>query len=150
MMWEKEGGARSYLLSGELLGSVEGEVGVRGAVHDQAGEGHGVLDGGEAGHGPAAASIAVHDAGLHLDGAAGGERGAAAGVEHGVGLELTHDDLHDVYGGLVGPERVDADLEAAGEDALGLLLAVLGEVGVDAGPAVDGNSPFAHGVYMLI
>lgn len=32
------------LFAGEVLGAIEGEVGIGGALHDEAGEGDGVLD----------------------------------------------------------------------------------------------------------
>jgi hypothetical protein len=122
---------------------------VRGLLHDAAREGDGVLDGGDAGDGAAAAAAAVHDAGLHLDGAAAGERGAAARVEEGVRLELAHHGLDDVQRGGAGAERVHADLQAPRQHALRLRLALLRQVRVHARAAVDGNGPACHDAYLI-
>jgi hypothetical protein len=113
---------------------------VRRVVHDAPGERDGVDDGGEAGDGAAAQGGALHDAGLHLDGAVGGEHGAAAGVEVRAVLQLLHlrkdhfffcmkrktrgsrgesettcYELDDVERGAPVAERGGADVEAAAE-----------------------------------
>jgi hypothetical protein len=80
----------AYLVPGEGLGAVEGEVDVRRPLHDEPGERDGVGDGGEARDGAAAQGGALHDARLHLDGAVGGEHGAPAGVEVRAVLQLPH------------------------------------------------------------
>jgi hypothetical protein len=134
----------AHLVAGELLGALEGEVRVRGPVHDAAREGDGVLDGRDAGDGTAAAAAAVHDAGLHLHGAAARERGPAARVEEGVRLELAHHGLHHVERGGAGAERVHAHLQAPRQNALRLLLALLRQVRVHARAAVDRDGPACH------
>ena len=128
------------LLPGEGLGAIEGEVDVRRLLHDEPGEGDGVDDGGESGDGAAAQGVAVHDGGLHLDGAVGGEHGAHAGVVVRAVLQLPHlhthvyvcmmeklirwgqaeansphDALADDEGGAAGTERVGGEVEAAAE-----------------------------------
>jgi hypothetical protein len=133
-----------HLRTGELLGAVEGEVRVGRVVHDAARQGHGVLDGGDAGHGAAAAAAAVHDAGLHLHGAGAGERGPAPRVEEGVRLQLAHHGLHDVQRLRARAQQVHAHLQAPRQHALRLLLPVLREVRVHARAAVDGNGPGRH------
>jgi hypothetical protein len=63
---------------------------VRRLLHDESGEGDGVGDGGESGDRAAVQGGSLHDAGLHLDGAGGGEHGAPAGVEVRAVLQLPH------------------------------------------------------------
>lgn len=46
--------------------------------------------------------------------------------------------------------KVRTNVEASGEKALGLLLAMLRQIGVHAGAAVDGNSPLGHEGWMDI
>lgn len=54
------------MLLGEIFSAGEGEVGMRGFVHDKASEGDGVFDGGEAGNSAASSLGAVHDGCLHF------------------------------------------------------------------------------------
>jgi hypothetical protein len=72
---------------GEVLGSGANEVDVRTFFKDQAGGLNGIAEALDAGHSAGLHASAVHEEGVELDAAVGGEKAAAAGVEGGVVLE---------------------------------------------------------------
>ena len=60
----------------------------------------------------------------------------------------TYDEFDDVDGWEVGFEGGDAELEATGEELLGVLLTVGGEIRVDACATVNGYSPSTHDSFL--
>ena len=72
---------------GKLLGAGADEVNVGALFEDQAGGLDGVAEALDAGHAAGFHAAAVHEQGVELDAAVGGEKAAAAGVEGGVVFE---------------------------------------------------------------
>lgn len=78
------------LLPGEVFGAGEGEVGMRGFVHDETCQRDRVLNGGQARYGAASSLGPIHDAGFHLHRPFLSEGRSTARVEKGVGFQFPH------------------------------------------------------------
>ena len=116
---------------GKLLGAVADEVDMRALFEDQAGGLDGVAEALDAGHAAGLHAAAVHEEGIELDAAIGGEEAAAAGVEGGVVFE-------DGDGGFDGVES----RAAAGKNGVaGFKRAA--DAGLVGGSGVGGDGPGA-------
>jgi hypothetical protein len=116
---------------GELLGAGADEVDVRAFFEDQAGGLNGVAEALDTGHAASLHAAAVHEEGVELDAAVGGEKAAAAGVEGGVVFE-------DGDGGFDGIEG----RAAAREDGIAGFKGVA-DTGFVSGSGVGGDGPCA-------
>ena len=95
------------MAGGELLCAFCDEVDVRGLLEDEAGGLDGVAEALDTGDAAGFHAVAVHEEGVELDAAVGGEEAAATGVEGGVVFKDGDGGFNGVEGGT-----------AAGEDAV--------------------------------
>ncbi len=146
---EEEGGRDLFEVdgSGELVGAGGDEHDVRALEHDGAGELDGVAGGGDAGDGSGLEGGAVHDGGVELVFAVGGEDGSAAGVEERVVFEDGEGDADGVDGGAVPVENRGGGVDGGGEaGAVGDLgFGFHGGAFDDAGAAVEDDGPLVRG-----
>jgi hypothetical protein len=110
---------------GKLLGSGADEVDVRALFEDQASGLNGVAESLDAGYAAGLHAAAVHEKGVELNAAVGGEKAAAAGVEGGVVFEYSDGGFDGIEGrataredGVAGLERV-ADTGLVGLSGVG-------------------------------
>jgi hypothetical protein len=116
---------------GEVLRAVAYEIDVRTFFQDQTGGLNGVAESLDAGHAASLHAPAVHEEGIELDAAVGGEKAAAAGVEGGVVFKDGDSGFDGIEGGC-----------AAGKDCVAGFkgFADSGQVG---GRGVGGDGPCA-------
>jgi hypothetical protein len=119
---------------GEGFRALPYEVNVGALVEDEASGLDGVAKVFDAGYATGAEGGSVHEEGVELDFAFGGEEAAAAGVEGGVVFEDGHGGFYGVGGGATFAEDLVTGFEGAGDAAL----VVFGHFGRDGpGAAVD-------------
>jgi hypothetical protein len=101
---------------GEVLCAGADEVDVRTFFEDQAGGLNGVAKALDAGHAASLHAAAVHEEGVELNAAVGGEKAAAASVEGGVVFEDGDGGLNGIESGCAAREKGVAGFES-GADA---------------------------------
>src|SRR6185437_4237603 len=107
-------------VDGKGVGSGAGEQDVLGFVHNGAGERDGVARVLDIGDGPGLHGGSVHDGGVHLVGAVGGEDGSAPGVEEGIVLHNFNGCFDGIDGGAAFVEH-----DSGGGDGLAESIAIL-------------------------
>jgi hypothetical protein len=122
------------MLGGEVFRSLAYEVDMGTFVEDQAGGLDGVAEAFDAGYTSGAEGGSVHEEGVELDAAFGGEEAAAAGIEGGVVFKDGDGGFYGVGGG----GSLFEEGVAGGEGAGDALLVIFGHFGWDGpGAAVD-------------
>lgn len=103
---------------GELLGTRADEVDVRAPLEDEAGGLNRVAETLDTGHAARLHAAAVHEKGVELDTAVGGEKAAAAGVEGGVVFKDGDCGLDGIEGRAAAGEDGIAGLEGVADSGL--------------------------------
>ena len=100
---------------GELLGAGADEVDVGAFFEDQAGGLNGIAEALDAGYAAGLHAAAVHEQGVELDAAGGGEEAAAAGVEGGIVFEDGDGGFDGVEGGTAAGKNGVAGFKSAAD-----------------------------------
>jgi len=116
---------------GKVLGAGAYEVNMRTSFEDQASGLNGVAKALDAGYAAGLHATAVHEEGVELDAAVGGEKAAAAGIEGGVVFEDGDGGFDGVEGGCAAGEKGVAGFEGAAD------------AGFMSGSGVGGDGPCA-------